>query len=567
MKRLVSMVLIALIFFFSIQQVSAAPEESSVQVQATVASDGSCQIWVNATIHKVNPGELSFAIPLEAASVSLNGKSIRPKATEDAKIVDISALYGTGTGDFSFSIHYTLRDVIHKTSSGKLELRLPLLNSCAYRIDRFHFSLTLPGEITEKPSFQSGYHQNNIEKDIIYSTSGATITGNTTKTLIDHETLLLTLSVTEAMFPQPILEIFTSDLDSIGFAVCAILALIYWLWKLRCMPPKKKDYTTPPEGLNAGQFGTVLGLQNANLSIMVFSWAQLGYIRIRPERERVMLMKRMDMGNERSDFEQKCFSGLFAKGDRVDCSGYRYALQCQKVAHMPPPISHLVDKRCGNVRIFRILNTLCGLFAGLGTGLSLGFGGFLQPVLAIFFAALGCYTAYHIQNWASCLFLLNRQQLVTSTFLSVIWLGLSALAGRLIIGVLFIAFEFLAGVLAYYGGRRTEDGRQAMVRILGFRRYLRRIDRTTLDTLSKRNPDYFFDLAPYALALGVGKAFARQFGAKPFRECPYIDYPLRDTIPAAKWNKIMEETLHKMDEGNRSVPFREFSRKMKRIAK
>ena len=74
-------------------------------------------------------------------------------------------------------------------------------------------------------------------------------------------------------------------------------------------------------------------------------------------------------------------------------------------------------------------------------------------------------------------------------------------------------------------------------------------------------------LAPYALALGVGKTFARQFGAKPFRECPYIDYPLRDTIPAAKWNKIMEETLHKMDEGNRSVPFREFSRKVKRIAK
>ena len=567
MKRLVSIALIALIFFLNPLQVSASAEESSVQIQATVASDGSCQILVNATIHKTTPGELSFSIPLDAASVSLNGKAVRPKTTEDAKIIDISALYGTGTGDFSFSVHYTLRDAIHKTSSGKLELRLPLLNSCAYRIEHFHFSVTLPGEIAGKPSFQSGYHQNNIEKDIVYSASGATITGNTTKALIDHETLMLTLAVTEAMFPQPILEIFTSDLDSIGFAICAVLALVYWLWKLRCMPPKKKSYTTPPEGLNAGQFGTVLGLQSANLSIMVFSWAQLGYIRIRPERERVLLIKRMDMGNERSDFEQKCFLGLFAKGDRVDCSGYRYALQCQKVAHTPPPISHLVDKRCGNVRIFRIFNTLCGLFAGLGTGLSLGFGGFLQPVLAAVFAALGCYAAYHIQNWASCLFLLNRQQLVTSTLLSIIWLGLSALAGRLIVGILFIAFEFLAGVLAYYGGRRTEDGRQAMVRILGFRRYLKRVDRETLDALSKRNPDYFFDLAPYALALGVGKTFARQFGAKPFRECPYIDYPLRDTIPAAKWNKIMEETLHKMDEGNRSVPFREFSRKVKRIAK
>ena len=567
MKRFVLILIVLLCFLLLPQPVFAATEGSSLQIQAVVIADGSCQISVNATIYKDSPGELLFAIPKEAASVSLNGKAIRPKNTEGAKLLDISNIYGTGTGAFSFSVHYTLRDVIHKTGNGTLELQLPLLSSCAYRIDSLRFSLTLPGTTEAKPAFISGYHQNNIEKDILYTVNGPVISGSTSKALIDHETLMLSLPVTESMFPQPILEIFSSDLDTIGFSVCAILAFLYWIWKLRCMPPKKRACATPPEGLNAGQFGTVLGLQSANLSIMVFSWAQLGYIRIRPERERVWLLKRMDMGNERSDFEQRCFKSLFAKSDRVDCSGYRYALQCQKVAHTQPPIGHLVDKRCGNVRIFRFLATLCGLFAGLGTGLSLGFGGFLQPVLAILFAALGSYTAYHIQNWAGCLFLLNRQQLVTSTLLSLVWLGLSALAGRFIGGALFIAYEFLAGVLAYYGGRRTEDGKQAMVRILGFRRYLKRVDRATLDALSKRYPDYFFDLAPYALALGVGKTFARQFGTKLFRECHYIDYPLREAISASKWNKIMEDTLDKMDAGNRSVPFREFSKRVRRMVR
>ena len=84
MKRLVSIALIALIFFLNPLQVSASAEESSVQIQATVASDGSCQILVNATIHKTTPGDLSFSIPLDAASVSLNGKAVRPKTTEDA---------------------------------------------------------------------------------------------------------------------------------------------------------------------------------------------------------------------------------------------------------------------------------------------------------------------------------------------------------------------------------------------------------------------------------------------------------------------------------------------------
>ena len=567
MKRIVLILAVILCLFLLPKQVNAATDGSSLQIQATVNSDGSCRISIIATIHKTSSGDLLFPIPSEATSISLNGRTVRPKTNDGVKTLDISDLYGTGAGDFSFTVHYTLRDIIYRTSYGTLELRLPLLSSCAYRIDSLQFSLTLPGITEAKPAFESGYHQNNIEKDITYEINGATITGSTTKTLIDHETLKLTLAVTESMFPQPILEIFSSDIDTIGFAVCAVLGLIYWLWKLRCMPPKRKSYATPPEGLNAGQFGTVLGLQSANLSIMVFSWAQLGYIRIQLRKNKVLLQKRMEMGNERSNFEQKCFSRLFAKGEQVDCSSYRYALQCQKVAHTQPPIGHLVDKRCGNQRIYRILAVLCGLFAGLGTGLSLGFGGFMQPVLAVVFAALGAYTAYHIQNWAGCLFLLNRQQLILSTILSVLWLGLSALAGRFIVGIFFIAYEFLAGILAYYGGRRTPDGKQAMVQVLGFRRYLKSVEKTALDALSKDNPDYFFDLAPYALALGVGKHFARQFGAKPFRECYYIDYPLKDTITASRWNKIMEDTLDKMDANNRSVPFREFSKKIRRLTK
>lgn len=540
-------------------RVSAAEEETSLQVQAAVSSDGRCRVTVNATVYKRAEGPLYFAVPQEATSVTVDGTSVQLTSAG----VELSSLLGAEAGSYTFSVSYTLRDIIEK-KDGALQLRLPLLGSNTYRVDYLRFSLTLPGSVAAKPTFQSGYHQSNIEKDIVYTIRGATITGSSAKALMDHETLTLFLAVDETMFPQPILEIFSSDIDTIGVTVSAVCAFLYWLWKLRCLPPRRKRSPYPPEGLNAGLLGTVLGLQNGNLHMMVFSWAQLGYLRIRVERERVILLKWMDMGNERSEFERKCFKSLFAKGSRVDCSGYRYALQCQKVARIQPPMHHLVDKRCGNRRVFQVLTTLCGLFAGLGTGLAIGFGGVLQPVTAILGAALGCYTAYHIQNWAGCLFLHKRQQLIVSSFLAIVWLVLSFLAGRLGMGILFIAFEFLAGALAYYGGRRTEEGRQAMAQILGFRRYLTRIDHHTLEALSKKNPDFYFDLAPYALALGVGKGFARQFGAKPFRECPYIDYPVKEGRTAAKWSKIMEDILDKMDAQNQKLPLRQFSRKLKK---
>ena len=83
----------------------------------------------------------------------------------------------------------------------------------------------------------------------------------------------------------------------------------------------------------------------------------------------------------------------------------------------------------------------------------------------------------------------------------------------------------------------------------------------------QKNPDYFFDLAPYALALGVGKVFSRQFGPKPFRECPYIDYPVSEGRTAVKWNKIMEDILVKMDEQSQKLPLREFSKKIRRFTR
>ena len=564
MKRFLLIPILLLCFLLIPMKAAAAEGETSLQIQAVVASDGRCQVTVNAIVHKNDAGPLYFPVPGDATNITVNGSSIQTTAIGDTKQVELSALLGTEAGDFSFTVSYALQDIIYKTGKG-LELRLPLLGSSTYRVDYLRFSLTLPGQVSAKPTFQSGYHQSNIEKDIVYAVNGATITGSCATTLVDHETLTLFLAVEEAMFPQPILEIFSSNIDTVGVAICAILAFFYWLWKLRCMPPQRKSSPFPPEGLNAGLLGTVLGLQNASLSMMVFSWAQLGYIRIRPERERVILLKWMDMGNERSDFEQRCFKGLFSKGNRVDCSSYRYALHCQKVAHLPPPVHHLMDKRCGNRQVFQLLTTLCGLFAGLGTGLAIGFGGLLQPVTAILGAALGCYTAYHIQNWAGCLFLYKRYQLILSVSLAVIWIGLSFIAGRLLLGILFIAFEFIAGILAYYGGRRTEDGKQAMAQILGFRRHLTHISHTDLELLCKGNPDYFFDMAPYALALGVGKSFAHQFGARPFRECPYIDYPVKEGRTAAKWNKIMEDILDKMDAQSQKLPLRERTKKIKRL--
>ena len=159
-----------------------------------------------------------------------------------------------------------------------------MLAGFSYPIDELQFSVNLPGAIDQDPQFVSGYHQTNIEKDLTYSVSGSNIAGRSWTSLKDHETLLLRLSATEELFPQSRVELPEADGIPMLIWICAGLALVYWLLFLRNFLPLWGFPAVAPEGFGAGQMGTILTKSGANLSLMVFSWAQLGYVVLQMDR-------------------------------------------------------------------------------------------------------------------------------------------------------------------------------------------------------------------------------------------------------------------------------------------
>ena len=80
----------------------------------------------------------------------------------------------------------------------------------------------------------------------------------------------------------------------------------------------------------------------------------------------------------------------------------------------------------------------------------------------------------------------------------------------------------LAGFAAAIGGRRSELGKRSLSQLRGLRRYMLRLSAGDLQRICQNNPDYFHDLAPYALAMGVLRPFARNFGSRKLDSCPYI---------------------------------------------
>ena len=561
MRRIV--ILAVAIMLFALLAIGVGAETCATQVtyQATVSQDQSCSITVTANIHLEEPvSELTFPVPVDATNITLNGTRVGSTLTNQARHVDLKGIVGSVAGDFTINLSYYIKDVVAPDENGFLQLQIPMLSGFLYPVQKVGFTVTMPGNLSYEPAFSSGYHQTNIEQVLVYSAMNNTVTGTSNQTMKDRETLTMTVQVTEEMFPQAVIQLQDLDPYYLAMAISGVLALIYWILFLRNPLPRVNSVPTPPEGFSAGQLGSIISLQGADLTTMIFTWAQLGYLTIQTGRtERVLLHKRMDMGNERSVFEQKNFQRLFGSRSVVDTSGFRYAALYQKLAAGSGNTQGLVHPKSGSKHLFRFLMSVVGALCGVCLGLTVTVEAAVQWFPTVLLAlACGC-ASWLIQLWADSMFSQHSGKLVLSLVLCVVWIAVSVQAGTYQLDIWIIVLQLLAGLMTTFGGRRTDAGRQLINEVLGFRLFLQTIPRTQLHHIRRQNPDYFHTLAPYALALGCDKIFAKRFGRDKQPPCPYIVGVPQEYMTATEWNKVLRRTARSMEARMRQMPIEKIS--------
>lgn len=521
---------------------------------AIVTSDGRCQITLTAEITVDSIDGLTFPVPKDASRIYVNGsKRVSSKSAGNSLQLDLSDVYN-GPGTYPLTITYELPNCVEETEHG-LILRLPLLSGFAYPVENFTFSITLPGENTAKPAFSSGYHQANIEKHLnITEYKGTTITGTALTNLKDHETLEMTLPVSEEMFPQNRIAPPSLTFCIAAIWICLGLGFLYWLLFLRCLPPSYMRSTSAPEGCNAGELGSILCGIGTDLTMMVFSWAQMGYLTIDAISNKVVLHKQMDMGNEGSSFERKTFNNLFRGRRSVDTESLHYATLCRSLSARRPNMPNYFHSKSGNPIFLRWIFAIAALFVGVGLGISMSTGSVLQWLWGIVFGALAFGSAMRIQLFCEGIFLRRRSYTYQSLILSGVWLLLALIVGHFGLGLALVITQLLCSFLLYFGGRRTEDGRYTMSQILGLRRFLRSVRKEELDRILATQPDFFHSIAPMAMALGVNRAFARRFGKRRLPSCPYITLDSDLHLTAGEWCVKMEQIVSRMEARTRLLP-------------
>ncbi|MBQ9762515.1 MAG: DUF2207 domain-containing protein [Oscillospiraceae bacterium] len=546
MKRLLPIILIILCCMAWTLPASAH-SATQLRSETTVDADGSCAVTITATLVFDKAVDTPvFPVPLGAQDITLNGSAATTYSAASSRMISLKKLTGGNPGTHTLTIFYRLPGVVGAAEEkGGLLLTLQLLSGLPYPIDSFEATVTLPGEIDATPSFSSGYYQQNIDAMLRTAVTGSTITLKATEQLKDHETLTLSLPVDPAMFPSTARTVRVLSLMDLLVVVSVVLALGWFVLVMWPQLPQRRPRPAAPDGISPGELPQWFTGSRMDFSMLIITWAQLGYLRIQVTKSgHVKLHKRMEMGNERRQSENRCYRELFGRRRTLDCGSEHFAQQRRLAPKRFAPPSELYRTAPIVRTVFRGLCALSGLFCGIHMG------GIFVPhasALQFFMGILTALLALGIQAIGSSLFLRRKSPALIGLGCAVLWIILGNRSGQALTAVLLVVFQLLAGFCLAFGGKRTELGLQALRQIGGLRKFIHTATKQELQQLLKSNPNYFHELAPYALSMGLDAAFARRFARLRMPDSPYLVQEGRNTLTAVEWAALMRTAARILD--------------------
>lgn len=569
MKRLVTLLVLILLLGVVVMPASAESAASVVDLYCTVNTDGDCLVTMQVSLRLENSySEMSFPLPPTARSITLNGSNVSSSRTSSAVMVDISRITRDYLGEAILRFEYTIPEavrvdkeaVLEKLQNGeeltdRLLLEIPLLCGFELPVENLKFTITMPnGAMTYQPTFSSIYRQGSVESDLNILITDNQIIGSTKTGMNDRDGMTMTMIVPEDMFPTVSTYVRNGNPELVPMAVFAVLALLYWLLRLGTWPIRRVEATTSPEGVTAGELGCRLTHCGGDLTMMVFTWAQLGYLIISmDDNGKVLLHKRMDMGNERGPFENKIFRLLFGDRRVVDATGDTYARLCLKTARLMPQERSLYKGNSGNIKIFRALACVCQIFAGICVAMNLSDTLWLATIMAVILGVIGAITGWLIQGIAYRTHLRGKVPVLLGLASVALWAVLGLLSGQVWIPLGVSLGQWAYGYLAAYGGRLSDLGRHDAGQVLGLRHHLKHVPKSSVNRLLMNDPDYFFNYAPYAIALGVMGPFGRAFGGRKMDQCPYLVTNVTGRRTAEEWGHLLQDTADIMDAKSRRM--------------
>lgn len=266
-----------------------------------------------------------------------------------------------------------------------------------------------------------------------------------------------------------------------------------------------------------------------DVTSLVFYWASKGYLAIEEREDDTYFIKLCDI-SEVTVYEKNMFDKLFSRGDIGDDGKAEVALGTLRGKFSSTVIStasavnaeyrgrFYKSKFNALTAVAMVLTAVYGVAFTMLTGLRVGFelnafGPFIAVAGALAATILGIVHvnfSFKLDETKNKIAYISRAVLCVLLALGAVFAvpkDVMGIAEKIVVAVCFGACMLIAPSLRV----RTDFYAQQLEYILGFRNFLRDAEKDRLETLLEQDPQYYYDILPYANVLGVSDIWADKF--------------------------------------------------------
>ena len=464
------------------------------------------------------------------------------------------------TGRQTFVLSYDL--VCYRDDSKSADyLSLDLLPSgWETAINKASLTLTMPKMINwnSVTYYAGGYGTREaLSKYFTRSVSGnqLTITG---KKIPANYGVTVSSNLSEGYWVDPANHDFAGYILYIVLIGIPLLVFLLWLFFGRDPRIVKTVEFYPPEGMTPAEIGYIIDgkIDDKDMASMLMYFAEKGYVKINETaRDTFEITKIRDMDESEKVFARTMFDAMFVNGETVQMDDMPETFGISTIAardelrgYYDEPENKLfktsasVCRVIGDVLMF--VPAVVGVILAAFETFNYSAIFMLIPVAILLIigmvTVIVAYDRHSARSRAKnvTIFILGLIPAIAGTAVAAVTCGILANSWILALGVfvsMAVTYVFVVLMKA-----RTEKGAKWQGQILGFRDFIRNAEYDRLKLLSDKDPEYFYNVMPYAYVMGMSTKWAKKFDNIEVRQPGwYSTYSAGDFIFTALWYDSM----------------------------
>ena len=333
-------------------------------------------------------------------------------------------------------------------------------------IDRVTFSVELYGPLPYKPTFfiATGAMGSKENKTVSTWKNSQILSGHTTEILKPYEGLTAGIQFPKGFLAKPDFAFYRAGWMALPILVFFIMYAIWKRWG------KDEEVTVqtefyPPGNVSPSVSGFIMDgkLDQRDLTALVPYWGAGGYLKINEQEEKALFgliktkeyefVKLKPLPEGALDFEKTLFNGIFKKGDIVELSSLKNVLYTT-MSKSKKELEAKINREDYYVFFSRPM-------------------GILFPFAGVILIAIGL------------IYFLADPQINK-------WPGLAIL----ISGIIMLSFGLLMP-------KKTKKGTELYAKLLGFKEFLKSVEKDRLKEFLKQDEHYFDKVLPYAIVFDI----------------------------------------------------------------